>query len=323
MLRFSVRECLGKTAALFLATSMFAPLLAHAETYPDKPIRIISIHPTGIATDLLARAIAPRLGELLGQSVVVENRPGANGIIATGVVAKSPPDGYTALITSGSHIANSELKKDLPFDPIKDFAPIINLGVSSGLTLASNQPVSSVAELLKMGAQRPLSYAVNGPGNTTHTSALMLEAASKVKMSMVSYTTNAFINDVMSKNVDMTFVGTNVVEPLVSAGQLKALATTGTARSKLLPNVPTLLELGYPIDVTGYFGLLFPAGTPDDRVKKVNEAAAEALKSPAVKSFMDNSDLTPKGGSPAEFKADLEADRVIQSKLMKDLGLAP
>ena len=295
---------------------------AVAETYPDRPVKIISIHPVGITSDLLARSLQSKLAEGLGQSIIVENRAGANGIVATGVVAKAPPDGYTMLITSSSHIGNALLRKDLPFNTLADFIPITQLAGSYGLALITALPVKSVAELVEIGKIRPLSYATNGPGNTTHVAGLLLAAMAGIKMNAVAYSTNSMITDVVSGNVDMMFVGTVNAEPLVRAGQVKVLATTGTQRSKLLPEVLTMQELGYKdFDVSGYFGLLFPAGTPPDRVKRVQEETVKALAAPEVKTFMDVSDFYIVGSTPAQFTAFLQDDYKVQEKQMRAVGL--
>ena len=295
---------------------------AHADTYPDHPVRIISIHPVGITSDLLARALAPHLGERLGQSIVVENRAGANGIVATGIVAKAPADGYTMLITSSSHISNAHLRKDLPFDTMRDFSPITQLAGSYGLALITALPVKALEELIAVGKTRPLTYATNGPGNTTHVAGLLLAAKAVIAMNAISYSTNSMITDVISGNVDMMFVGTVNAEPLVRAGQVKVLATTGARRSQLLPEVSTMQELGYKdFDVSGYFGLLFPAGTPMDRVNRVRDETVKALATPEVKRFMETSDFYSVGSTPSEFAAFLAADYKVQEQMMRDVGL--
>jgi tripartite-type tricarboxylate transporter receptor subunit TctC len=296
---------------------------ARAETYPDRPVKLLSIHPVGITSDLLARALGQKLGDELGQSIVVENRPGANGILATNVVAKSQPDGYTMLITSGSHVANALLNETLPYDTLKDFAPITALSASYGLVLITNLPVKSLAELIDIGKKRPLSYATNGAGNTTHIAGMLLEKAAGIEMNAVPYSTNSMITDVISGNVDLMFVGTVNADPLVRAGQVRAIATTGSIRSKLMPELPTFQELGYKdFDVSGYFGLLFPAGTPKDRVEKMQSAVAKVLMTPEMQSFLKISDYYAVGSKPEEFRAFLEADYQQQAKLLKELGLS-
>lgn len=297
---------------------------AAAEDFPTRPIRIVSIHPAGIATDPLARALAPSLGQALGQSVVVENRPGGNGIVATTAVAKAQPDGYTLLITSGAHVANAFVEKSLPYDPLADFVPVTQLAGSYGLALMTNLPVTSVADLVALAKQKPgeLSYATNGVGNVTHLAGLLLEARSGIKMIAVPYNTPNLMTDVMAGHVSMTFISTATATPLIESGKAHALAITGPKRAPNLPNVPTLQELGYAgFDITGYFGLLAPAHTPPDRIERLYRAAATALAAPDVKRIMDAGGFYAVGSTPAEFASFLKKDYAYQSQLMDEFGL--
>jgi tripartite-type tricarboxylate transporter receptor subunit TctC len=305
------------TSALFMASS-----LAQAENYPDGTIKIISMHPPGSVTDLLARPLAQILNTELKQSVIVENRPGANGIIATGAVAKSEPDGYTLLITSGSHIANAFTGRKLTYDPIKDFAPITQISASYGLALITNLPVKSVADLVALAKKKPLTYAINGVGNVTHVCGLLLERMAGVKLIPVPYNRSNLASDVMAGNIDMAFFAVSQSAPLANDGKVKALAVTGTIRSPALPNTPTMEELGYkPFDVTGYFGLLAPAGTPRDRVDVIYRETKKALAMPQLKNIIERGGQYVVGSSPDEFLAFLKKDYAYQGKLMKDLGL--
>jgi tripartite-type tricarboxylate transporter receptor subunit TctC len=295
---------------------------SRAETYPERLIRIVSPHPAGVATDILGRALAQQLSASLGQPVIVENRTGANGIIAAGVIAKAAPDGYTLHITSGAHVANAFVAKDLPYDTLKDFAPVTQLAASYGLALITNLPVKSVAELIALAKQKQLSYATNGVGNITHVAGLLFEARTGVKMVPVPYSTPALTTDVMSGTVDLTFFSVAAAAPLVNSGKIKALAVTGPRRSPSLPDTPTLQELGYSdFDVTGYFGLLFPANTPSDRIDRIYRASVQALATPDLKRVMEVSGMYPVGSSPAEFADFLRKDYAYQDRLMTELGL--
>jgi tripartite-type tricarboxylate transporter receptor subunit TctC len=308
--------------AFAVATITAMPL--KAETYPSRAITIISPHPVGVATDILARALGEKLSAALGQSIIVENRPGANGVIAEGAVAKATPDGYTLLITSGAHIANAFTVKKLPYDVLKDFAPVTQLAASYGLALITNLPVNSVADLVALAKKRPgqLTFATNGVGNVTHVAGLLFDARTGVNMIAVPYNTPNLITDVMTGQVDMAFYSVASAAPLVKAGKIKALALTGSRRSPALPNTPTLQELGYKdFDVTGYFGLLFPAGTPRDRVERIYHASKDALASPQLQRVLDISGMYPVGSSPEEFAAFLQRDYQYQDRLMGELGL--
>jgi tripartite-type tricarboxylate transporter receptor subunit TctC len=320
-----MRRLLGRLGLQFvvvIVSAFWVASNAHAQDYPNSLIRIISPHPTGVATDLLARAIAPKLGESLGQSVIVENRPGANGIIAAGNVAKAPPDGYTLHITTGAHVANAFVAKNLPYDPIKDFSPVTQLAGSYGLALITNLPVRSVAELIALAKTKPLSYATNGVGNITHVAGLLFEAQTGIKMTAVPYNTPNLTTDVMAGTVDLTFFSTAGAAPLVDSGKIKALAVTGSKRSPSLPNTPTLKELGYKnFDVTGYFGFLFPASTPRDRIDRIYRESLKALSTPEVKRVIEIGGFYVVGSSPDEFTAFLKQDFEYQNRLMDELGL--
>jgi tripartite-type tricarboxylate transporter receptor subunit TctC len=295
-----------------------------AADYPSRTIRIISPHPVGVATDVLGRALAEKLSASFGQPVIVENRPGANGIVAATEVAKAAPDGYTLHITSGVHIANAFVTKSLPYDVIKDFAPVTQLAASYGLALITNLPVNSVDELIALAKNRPgqLTYATNGVGNITHVAGLLFDARTGTQMVPVPYNTPNLTTDVMTGQVDLTFYSVASAAPLVNAGKIKALAVTGSRRAPTLPNTPTLQELGYKdFDVTGYFGLLFPAGTPRDRIDRIYHASKDALASPELQRVLDVSGMYPVGSSPEEFAAFLQKDYAYQDELMTELGL--
>jgi len=318
----SIRRHLGSLLLGALACAALPAAGARAETYPDRTIRIVSPHPASVATDILGRALAQKLSESLRQPVIVENRPGANGIIAAGLIAKAAPDGYTLHITTGAHIANAFVAKELPYDPLRDFAPVTQLAASYGLALITNLPVTSVPELIALAKQKPLTYATNGVGNITHVAGLLFEARTGVKMTAVPYNTPALTTDVMTGTVDLTFFSVAGAAPLVKAGKIKALAVTGPRRSPSLPDTPTLQELGYTdFDVTGWFGLLFPAHTPADRIDLIYRQSAKALESPEMKRVMDVSGMYPVGSSPDEFAAFLRKDFDYQDHLLGELGL--
>ncbi len=322
-MRYIIKSVAARALAAFaIASVAVAPV--RAQPYPSRTITVISPHPVGVATDILARALGDKLSATFKQPIVVENRPGANGIIAEGAVAKAAPDGYTLLITSGAHIANAFTVKKLPYDVLKDFAPVTQLAASYGLALITNLPVKSVADLLALAKKKPgqLTFATNGVGNVTHVAGLLFDARTGVKMIAVPYNTPNLITDVMTGQVDMAFYSVASAAGLVKAGKIKALALTGSRRAPALPDVPTLQELGYKdFDVTGYFGLLFPAGTPRDRIDAIYRASKDALSSPQLKRVLDVSGMYPVGSSPEEFAAFLKQDYAYQDKLMGELGL--
>jgi tripartite-type tricarboxylate transporter receptor subunit TctC len=198
------------------------------------------------------------------------------------------------------------------------------LAASYGLALITNLPVNSVADLVALAKKRPgqLTFATNGVGNVTHVAGLLFDARTGVNMIAVPYNTPNLITDVMTGQVDMAFYSVASAAPLVKSGKIKALALTGSRRSPALPNTPTLQELGYKdFDVTGYFGLLFPAGTPRDRIERIYHASKDALASPQLQRVLDISGMYPVGSSPEEFAAFLQHDYQYQDRLMGELGL--
>jgi tripartite-type tricarboxylate transporter receptor subunit TctC len=312
-------------APLALAIAI-AAIPVHSEEYPSRGIKIISPHPPGVATDVLGRALTQRLSEALGQSVVLENRPGANGIVAAGAIAKAPPDGYTMHITSGAHIANAHVSKDLPYDVIKDFAPVTQLAASYGLALITNLPVRSIPELIQLAKSRPgqLSYATNGIGNITHIAGLLFEARTGTKMIAVPYNTPNLTTDVMSGTVDLTFYSIASASPLVKSGKIRAIAVTGPKRAPTLPDTPTLQELGYKdFDVTGYFGLMFPANAPRERIDRIYHESKRALSTPELQRVIEAAGMYAVGSTPEEFSAFLKSDFAYQARLMDEVGLRP
>ena len=325
MMRSFARLCsfaaiLGIGAVAFAAWNH----AASAQDFPSRVIRIVSPHPPGIATDVLGRALAQKLNEKFGQPVVLENRTGANGMVAAASVAKADPDGYTVHITTGTHIANAFTGTKLSYDVITDFAPVTQLAASYGLALLTNLPVSSVEELVALGKQRRLTYAMNGAGNITHIAGLLLEKRAGIEMTAVPYNTPQLTTDVMSGNVDFTFISIATAIPLVNSGKLKAIAVTGTKRAPSLAKVPTMQELGYKdFDITGWFGLLLPAKTPADRIERLYRELIAALETPELKRVMDVGGFYPVASSPEEFGRFLKSDLAFQGKLLKELGLTP
>ncbi len=254
--------------------------------YPNRVIRIVQPFPPGGSTDVLARGLGQKLSEALGQPVVVEARPGANGILGAQSVARSPADGYTMLLTTGSHTANPHVTKSLPYDAIKDFAPISQIAGSYGLALITTMPVNSVAGLVALAKAKPgtLSYGTSGVGNLTHVAGRLFEARAGISMIAVPYNTPALLTDVMAGTVSMTFNSLITATPLVKQGHFKALAITGDRRSPALPDTPTMTEAGVDNYVlTGYFGILFPAGVPRARVERIARETAKALTTPELR----------------------------------------
>ena len=314
--------CWGVGLALAAST-------ASAQTtarYPDKLVRIIVPYPAGGGSDTMARLIAQRLSDMWGSSVIVENKPGASGNIGLEFVAKSPGDGYTLLVMPSNHSINPPLYGNLPFDPIKDFTPIVAIG-SSPVFVAVNSavPVRSIAELIAKLKAQPgsLSYASCGNGTPQHLAGELMKATAKVEMTHVPYKgCSVAIPDLLSGQVQVGFSTVANLSPHLKSGKVTGLAVTSKKRSALAPDIPTVAEsglAGYDVDV--WFGLLGPARMPPAVVAKINKDVNAILASPDVKEKMLAAYYEPIGGTPEQFAALIQTDLVRWGKLIKDVGI--
>ena len=257
---------------------------AHAQSYPDRPIRLVIPFSAGGPNDLIGRPLTDKMSEALGQPFVIENKAGANGMIGTTLVAKSAPDGYTMLMTTGSFTANPAFEPKTTYNALTDFAPVTLLAESYGLALMTRPefPAKSLAEFVTLAKQNPgkFSYGHSGVGNATYVAAELFQKLAGIELLKVPYRgTSSFAPDIMSGHVDVGFMSTTLATPNANSGLLRALAVSGRERAPSLPEVPTMQELGYKeMDVIGYFGLWFPAGTARERVMLVNREAVRALE---------------------------------------------
>jgi tripartite-type tricarboxylate transporter receptor subunit TctC len=297
--------------------------------WPDRPIRIIVPFSAGGPIDIVARRVGQHLSDRLKTPVVIEYKAGANGLIGADYVAKSTPDGYTMLIMTGSFAANAALYKKLPYDPIKDFAPISQVYRSYGMVLVVNNdlPVNSVKELIAYSQANPnkLSYGSGGYGNASHLVGELLNTQYGTSILHVPYKgLGPAYNEVVAKQVDMTYISTAMAANGIKEKIVKGIAISGTARSPAIPNVPTFLESGIKgIDqVYGWSGLFYPAGTPKEFVLKVQQALAESLKIPEIKKQFEELGLMPMGSSPAEFTQFVAKDIELQTQLFKIANIA-
>ena len=300
-----------------------------AATYPTRHIRLIAPFTAGSTLDIMARLVADTLTGRLGQNVVVDNRPGANGIIGIDLVAKAPADGYTMLLTTGSFTGNLVLNKKLPYDGARDFVPITQIARSYGLVLVINPsvPAQSINELVTLARSRPgkLSYGSSGVGNITHMVAELFKAEAGIDIVHVPYKgSGPAMTDVLGRQIDMTFVSTVFVQPFIKAGRVRALALTGSERTPVLPDLPTFKELGLPgVDMTGIYGLWFPARTPQSRVNRIHAEIKKAVASAEMKSRLDEFGLVGVASSPDDFAKFLREDFELQNRIAKQAGIQP
>jgi tripartite-type tricarboxylate transporter receptor subunit TctC len=317
-----------KRIARLAAIALFAltAVAARGDTFPSRPIRIVVPFAAGGATDLIARVVGQKLTESMGQAVVVENRPGASGMIGADLVAKAPPDGYTLLMASTAEIAiNPSLYSKMSYDPQRDLAPITLAGVTP-LILVVNpaSPLHSVADIVKEAKAHPgaISFASAGNGSVQHLSGELVKVLTSTDMVHVPYKGAApALTDVLSGQVTMFFSGMPPAMPHVKSGKLRALAVTTPKRSPAAPDVPTMAEAGVQgFDISNWFGLLAPAGTPPGILDKLHDEAVKALMQPAVKERLAEQGAEVVADSREHFGAFIKAEADKYAKLIKVSG---
>lgn len=311
---------------LVLASALLASGIAfqtHAQTpYPSKPVRLIVGQAPGGATDVIARLVSPKLGEQLGQTVVVENRTGAAGSIGATFVAKSAPDGYNLLVVSSSYAINPSLYTDLPFDPVKDLMPVSLIAEAPFvLVVHPSMPVRSVKDLVAFAKAKPgvLNYASGGNGSSGHLAGELFTYLANVKIVHIPYKgAGPALVDVMAGQVHMTFGSVLSSLGHVKSGRLRALGITGATRSAGAPELPTIAEAGVPgYQTTTWYGLLAPANTPAAIVNRLSEEMKKAIEAPDVKSRILNDGAEPRGSSPKQFQTHLAAEMKRAAEIVK------
>jgi tripartite-type tricarboxylate transporter receptor subunit TctC len=324
--RICVAMRAGATAAgaMLLAWSASAAL---AQAYPNKPVRLIVPFPPGGGTDLVARAIAQRLSDSLGQNVLVENRAGAGGVIGAEYVAKAPADGYTLLMgTPGPLTINPNLGRGVPYDPQRDFAPITLATISPFvLVVHPAVPAHSVKELIALARARKgqLNYGTAGQGSVSHLAGEQLKALARVEFVLVPYKgSNPALTDLVGGQLDLTIEYQRVVLPHIGSGRLRGLAVGTVTRSALLPQLPTLREAGVAdYETSTAFGVLAPARTPDAVLARLNREIAGALKAPELRERLAKQGLEAVGGTPEQYAAHLRDERARYARLIKAAGI--
>jgi tripartite-type tricarboxylate transporter receptor subunit TctC len=315
--------------ALAAFTLFFLVGLAHAQPWPSKPVRMVIPYPAGGSIDVSGRRLAEGLSTEIGQPIVVENRSGANGIIATDFVAKSAPDGYTFLVsTLAAHAGNPAAQKSLPFDPVKDFAPVTVINtVPLLLVVHPSFPAQNIPDIVRMARERPgkINFASFGTGGMAHLAGVQLELRGDVKMVHVPYKGGApALADVLGGHVEMFFSGINSALPHVKSGRLRPIAVTGSARSKALPDVPAVAETykGYEAGVSP--ALWFPARTPQEIVNRTHAAVVKVINTPKFRQAAErDGESDPIGNTPAEMAAMVQKDLERYAALFKAAGIKP
>ena len=300
--------------------------LAHAQAFPSKPIKLICPFPPAGAVDIASRAIANEMSKVLGQSVTVDNRPGAGGNIGGAEAARSAPDGYTIFMTtSGINAINPALYSKMPFDPNKDLLPVVPLvSLANVLVLHPSVKANSVAEVIAMAKAQPgkINYASSGSGTSIHMSAEMFQFLTKVTMTHIPYKgSGPAITDLLGGQVMMMFDNIPSSLPHIKSGKLRALATTGAKRDPALPDLPTIAEAGVPGYEAGvWFGLAVPAGTPRDVVAKLNDAGNKGTKAPDFVKRMTELGYLIMGGSPEQMAEMLKGEVARWTPIVKASG---
>ncbi len=299
---------------------------ATAQAWPTKPIRLVIPFAPGGGTDILARVLAPRLSELLGQPIVVDNKPGASSIIGSQIVAQAPADGYTLLMVDSSILVNPGLRSNLPYDTMKAFTPISHLAVGPVILVVNpSVPAQNLAELVKLAKAKPgeLFYGSGGNGASTHLAGELFKMAAGINIGHAPFKgTGEAMAAVMGGQVPMTFTGISSAKQPVEAGRLRALAMTGDRRQPSMPDVPTFAEAGLKgVDASSHWGLLGPAGLPANIVNQLSAAVNKVLAETAIKTRVASLGYDVKGGAPADHVKLMEEEIAKWRKVIQTAGI--
>ena len=318
-----VRYAFHFLAAFGIAAALPPAALA-ASTYPDRPVRLVVGFPPGGAADILGRSAAQQLGDRLGQQVVVDNRGGAGGLIATEIAVKANADGYTLLFSSIPHVINPHLYKKVAYDAIRDFTPVVQF-VSVPLMMASGPslPAKSVKELIDYAKANPgkISYGSAGSGSSSHLAVELFKSMAGIRMEHIPYKgTGPLITDMFGGQIGVTIASAVPLAPHVRSGRLRGLAVTGPKRSAAFPELPSIAETVKGYEVVNWFGIFAPAGTPAEVVRRINAELNNALKDPQLVKTLNARGADAVGGSAEEFARVVKADFAKWAKVVKESG---
>lgn len=312
--------------AIFSALLMSVGIATAEDTYPSRPVHIMVPYPAGGGVDIVARTLGDELSKHWGQPVIVDNRPGAGGVIASQAVATSPRDGYTLIVVASGHATNAFIYGNLPYDTFKDFTPISLLSSSPNILLVrADSPFKTLADILAEAKKKPgsLSYGHSGNGSSTHLAGELFKSLAKIDITGIPYKGGApIITDLLGGHLPMSF--NNAPESLgqITGGTLRALAVTTATRAPFLPNVPTMAEAGVPgYDTAVWWGLLGPSNMPTDVTAKIARDTAEAMKSQSIKDRLAKLGATSIGSSPQDFAKLIKSDYDKWGPIIKAAGI--
>lgn len=327
--RSSFREAVARAAKWLIAlTLLTAADAVYSQPYPSKLIRVVNPAAPGGNSDIFFRILSPKMGEILGQQLVIDYRPGAGGTIGADIISKSAPDGYTTGIVAGSFVINPSLIKRLPYDTVKDFTPLgLIVDVPAGTVVHPSLPVKNVKELIALAKARPgeLNYSSSGPGALGHLSGELLNSLAKIKLVHIPYKgIGPGIIDLVAGHVQLSFASIPVVMGHVRQGRLRLLAQGGAKRAVSLPDIPTMAEAGVPgFVVSSGFSFVGPAGIPRPIAEKLNDALAKALRDPANRKTLIDQGAEPVGDTMVEHAAYIRSEIEKWRKVAKDAGIEP
>jgi len=314
--------CVAVVPAILIA----ATVSAHAQQYPNRPIRVISPYPAGSASDTVTRVVLDQVSQLIGQPMIIELKPGAGGATGFATVARSDPDGYTLVTSSSSMATETVLHSKLPYDPVKDFAPVVLLGTSPNILVASAKSgFKTVEDLVKAAKEKPgtLTFASAGIGSSSHMAAERFKLAAKIDVRHVPFKEGGLVQ-VMAGNIDFYFIPLAAAASALGSDKLTILAVSAPKRVPRLPNVPSVTEAGYPDAVFRFWnGLSAPIKTPSEIVKKLHDVTVQALKDPAVQDKLAKLGVDPAQISTEEFGKFFKDDLAATVQLAKEANIKP
>lgn len=325
-MKYPLRKLMGSA---IVACAVAAPgAVVAADTYPSKPIRMVVPFPPGAASDFLGRTVGQKLGEAYGQQVVIDNRPGAGGLIGSQIVAKAAPDGYTVAIIGQPHLSNVLIREQKPYDPLKEFTAVtLVASLPNVVVIGSGVPVKNVNELIALAKAKPgaLNFGSAGIGSSSHLAAAMFVSATSIQAVHVPFKTLADVfSEMLAGRVHFYIFPLPAVMPMLKEGRLRAIAVATTKRAVALPDVPTTAESGFPqYQSESWFGIIAPAGMPKRFVARLNSDIVKILKENDTRERFEKQGAEPAYGTPEQFQK-MQADEYTRlAKLIKEIGMKP